>query len=315
MLGLPPPAAAATFAAPNWLNAQPGLEPLPWPSSPHRFPVEDYYGDLLAAISPTPEEDRAVRAWLPVVRERLTNALRPHALDVDVLECGSFATGTHLTSPMFDVDLVARLHTLDATADSPAALLERIRGWVAYGVDADIVVTGGTIVIADKAVGTAGLRVRVIPCASRGGTVRPIARLEDDPLAHRDLVLARDRALGGDSVMRRAIRIAKHVNALQPDHASPPVTSHDIESLALATLTCPATLGDAVAALLKSVATLIRDRPELVHRRRPVSTPATFAAAAEAADQAMGTLDRQVVFDHMNPVFAPASTDSRPAHA
>ena len=152
--------------------------------------------------------------------------------------------------------------------------------------------------------------MRVIPCAPRGGTLRPIAALEDDPLVHRDLVLARDRALGSDSVMRRSIRIAKHVNALQSPNGTSPVTSHEIECLALATLVCPATLGDAVAALLTSIVALIRNRSPTARRDRPAGGRPTFYAAAQAAERGMATLDRQVVFESMNPVFAPPASSA-----
>lgn len=287
-----------------------------WPHQTHRLPAEDFYSDLIAAVSVGEETDRRIRGWLDTAIEHVVETLRPQLLDVDGVLCGSFATGTHVRGTRWDVDVAVRVHTPHDDWREPGHALAELRRWLQEGLGPNVAVAvvGGSVILADDET----VALRIMPCwRSENGAWASVSSLpaprrpahHPDPVGHRDLVISRDRSLGG-SIFRNLIRIVKHLNAeWGRRHGYMPLRSFDIEACALDYCTRPFSLAETIPGFLSTVADAYRALRRSVkdggQRRRPESDRARdlLCEAAEQAERALMTSDHATAYEILIGLF------------
>jgi hypothetical protein len=173
--------------------------------------------------------------------------------------------------------------------DGDEALADLSR-WLSTELSATVTAMGESLLIGERD----ALALRVIPCwlTDGGGwcSVRPFPLREPlgralHPIGHRDLVLARDRSLGADSIFRKLIRLIKHLNARwERLHRNAPLRSFEIETLALRYCTRPMALAEAIPGFLA----FTRDACSAYERRGKSATPESrpdWSVIAEAAER------------------------------
>jgi hypothetical protein len=270
------------------------------------LPAEDFYRQLDSDIAVSGSTDQAIEGWLGIALERIVEAVGPHVMDVDARVCGSFATGMHVAGSPWDVDVALRLHSSELAWDGVASALADTKCWLHSHLAADVELVDGTLVVSEFG----AMRVKVILSwrtpdgwtSSHGAPQVHAHSPFNDPVSHRDLLLARERSLGDGSVMRPLIRLVKYlVQRWKGQHGSAPLSSFEIDNLALSYCTRPMLLTEAVPGFLNfaSDACFTRERPS----RNSVSGSSLFASAARETERALMTASPSVADEILSHVF------------
>jgi hypothetical protein len=145
--------------------------------------------------------------------QALTERLYSHARDVDIVICGSFATGTRCKAQSRDVDAVVRFREpRPEWLARPAAAAPELVTWLrTHDLTGDSEAHEGSVLVRGADMPT----LRLIPAwPDRGG---PATGAHNDgridPVGHRDLMRARRRWLGRDTGFLALIRIVKQLAA------------------------------------------------------------------------------------------------------
>jgi hypothetical protein len=304
MISAPIPSGLA--GTPQWLMAHSQRSPLPLSHPQHPLPAEDFYRRLHSDISVSGSANEAIEGWLGIALERIVEAVGPHVMDVDARVCGSFATGLHVAGSSWDVDVALRLHSPELAWDGVASALADTKRWLHSHLAADVELVDGTLVISEFG----AMRVRVILSwrtpdgwASSHGALQAHAHPPvNDPVSHRDLLLARERSLGDGSVMRPLIRLVKYlVHRWKGQHGWAPLSSFEIDNLALSYCMRPMLLTEAVPGFLSFAADACFTRERLSRNSVPASS--LFASAAQATERALMTANPCVVDEILSDVF------------
>jgi hypothetical protein len=230
--------------------------------------VAGVYNALLAALDPEDDVARDVGRWARQAASRLAEAVRVHVGDVDSVVCGSLASGAHVATAQWDVDVCVQAHTGRPGSDrDPNAALDDVSRWITAIVGASATVDQARNHI--KIDSTGGLPVDVIVAWATphkpGGFVcaRP-GRGDSElipcaPAMHCDRLRARDALLGRDGAFLKVIRIAKHVTRRWAAlHETTPLSSFELDVLALDALTQPHEVAEGLAYLFRRAAGLVR---------------------------------------------------------
>jgi hypothetical protein len=230
--------------------------------------VAGVYNALLAVLDPEADVARDVGRWALQAASRLAEAVRVHVGDVDSVVCGSLASGAHVATAHWDVDVCIQAHAGRPRWDrDPDAALEDVSRWITaiVGVSATVDQARNHIMIDT----TGGLPVDVIVAWATphkpGGFVSARPGRSDSelipcaPAMHCDRLRARDALLGRDGAFLKVIRIAKHVTRQWAAlHETTPLSSFELDVLALDALTQPFEIAEGVAFMFRRAAELVR---------------------------------------------------------
>jgi len=253
--------------APTWVRAAPvgGHQRVGWPPKAPQLPADRFFVDLAARTAVEERITRQVRGWIDQACRRIGECVRPHLGDADAVLCGSLASGTHIATVGWEVDIAVRAFSVRrGWDDEPHAVLDDIARWLKAGIDADVVRGQRNVTI--QSVGSVPVNVGVCwrsqePNAEFRGSWTEGGDLCDvfvQPLAHRDLISARNASLGGDSSLLKLIRIVKHLNATwTKTRKQAPLSSFLVEVLALEVCRRPFTLAEGVTDYLRRSAKLV----------------------------------------------------------
>lgn len=279
-----PQADGPDIRRPSWLNDEPRARDAGWPRRSPRLPADDFYARLVAHISVPLQVERSISSWIEAAGQRVADAIRPHAADVDTVICGSFSARTYIASELWDVDLAVRLKDRHHSWDEPTRAVEDLRTWLSHAFEAHIEATDQSVRITSRDAPD----VDVLPCwrapRGRAGLVCPhgLASRHVDPAGHRDLLAARDASLGAKSGFLNVIKIVKHLNQRWgSERGTPPLTTFHIEALALTHCTRPFSLAEEVAEFLEAAAQLVR---------KPLQDPLGVGDPIVAGDAALASV-------------------------
>jgi hypothetical protein len=314
----PKPIECAAPRMTSFDSADRDSRPERWPPETPSTPSDVFYLQLIDAVSVAPEVWTSAKVWVEGAMESVLDAVRPHALDVDALICGSFATKTHLYTAPWDIDLVLRFRERRRGWDvSAGAALEDVTRWLSHAFEASIRPNKGTVRLA----GSGALTLDILPAWrapdepgglwSAGTSDLGGRGLRLDPAGHRDLVRARNACLGHDSAFIKLIRIVKHLNhrwAYQYPQA--PVSSFHIECLALHLCTAPFVLAEGVSDFLRAASRrLLTPLEDPLHMGPPLVAPdpefasRLFSEAASGTEEALMTDDAPSVRKALTELF------------
>lgn len=316
-------AESSRYTAPTWVRANPRRRParVRHPTPVATTAVAGVYDALLAALDPEDDVARDVGKWAQQAATRLAEAVRVHVGDVDAVVCGSLASGAHVATAQWDVDICVQAHAGRPGWDrDPNAALDDVSRWITAIVGVSATVDQARNHIRIHSAG--GLPVDVIVAWATpnkpGGFVcaRPgrsdLELIPCAPAMHSDRVRARDALLGRDGAFLKVIRIAKHVTrrwaALQE---TTPLNSFEVDVLALEVLTQPFDVAEGVAFLFRHAAELVRQPVPCALApggRFAVTAPEVAEAflcdAAARSDEAMFAIDADSAVTVLGEAFA-----------
>jgi hypothetical protein len=271
------------FGSPSWATVSTLSCPsTPWPPVGPDLPADAFYARLIDWISVRESTRDSVAVWLHDAVSRILGSVRLHAFDVDALLCGSFATATHVRTAPWDIDVLVRFRAPPrAWQDEPGLALDDLARWLSQELATDVDVGTHTV----RLPVSPRLHLEVTPCWLTVGQAPRFTmpmRLPQrsfaapvDPAAHRDLISARNAALGRNEFLN-LIRAARHLNQRWAEqHGNAPLTSFHIEALALTLCDKPFTLAEGMASFLRGASQLVL---------RPLRDPARVADPVAAQD-------------------------------
>jgi len=323
---LPPPAVPAgpdlsRFTAPTWVRTAPRRRQhrVGWPPQVPELAADQFFADLATSTAVEDRITRQVHGWIDRACLRIIECIRPHLGDVDAVLCGSLATGTHLATAAWEVDIAVRAHVVRrGWSRESRVVLDDMARWLDAAIDADVVRRSQTVAIESPG----GVPVNVGVCwrpEERDAEVRgswsedgDVSDVFIEPLAHRDLIAARNASLGGDSSFRTLIRIVKHLNASwTKTREQPPLSSLLVEVLALKVCHRPFALAEGVTDFLHRSAGLVRgpvSHPlsprKTLRSARPQEASALLAQAADICEQSLFATDGAIAYAQLQRLFA-----------
>lgn len=291
---------SSRFTPPTWVRSAPKRRPfqVQWPPPTPETAPGRYYDELVVAISVDESVSRRVATWAQRACARVSETLRCHLGDVDAALCGSLVSTTHVATTPWDVDVFVRAHggKSEWDADSTAAL-EDITRWLSASIDAKIT-RGSESVLIESPGGLVvdvgiGWRTERAPSGfvRQSHPTRQSSTLESfDPSLHLAKLAARNALLGRDSVFIKLLRIAKHLNGRWiHQYGEAPLTSFEIEVLALQVCTQPFDLAEGLPQFLRQAARSTRSpvrAPPAPSRQLASGLPDSAAVLLEnAADR------------------------------
>lgn len=272
------------YTAPTWARSTPRHRPasVAWPPAEPALLADRLFEEVVAELVVDERVTKAVVTWLDRAERRIADAVRPHLGDVHVGRCGSFASRTHLSTG-WDVDIAvltfAESSTLRRSGGSD--FLHNLARWLETDLEVPASVDGDAVAV--DAPG--GVVVRVLPFSRVDGRTANVAgtsRCPVDPLAHTQLVSARNAHLGNDDCFSGLVRAVKHLFRAHEPAREPALSSFAIETLALNLCTAPFRLADGVTHFLRTCAEIVQ-RP-FTHPFAP-NAPIKVREAREVADR------------------------------
>lgn len=278
---------ASRYTAPTWVRAAPPRRTARAQRPMYVAPAAPAYAALVEALGVDENLLKPVLRWAQRATDRIVEAVRCHLGDVDAFICGSLATGTSAATTPPDIDVFLRAHAGRHGWDQqPDAALDDLARWLRSAVGgASLHRLGDCVVIASpgglKVDVKMGWRTSAAPGLFVGADWTPegAALIPFDPRTHSETLLARNALLRGDSAFLKLVRVIKHVNARwQSIVGAAPLTSFELESLALTICTEPFDLAEGLPFFFRRAA-------ELVDSRKPsaLGTAASAVANSELA--------------------------------
>lgn len=286
--------------------------PVTWPPEEPERAVTVYFDQLSAVLAVNPRAIAAARERREVVASMVGDALRPHCLDVDVLPCGSYASGTAVAAST-DIDLAVRVWSEpESWEGSPQRALAEVKRWLSYSCEKPLQETKYGVRMEFDDEGPNVQLLLFLPHGSsrqRGPSLASNHPVGDwlcaDPPGHAALIRARNVALG-HSRFAKTLRLIKQLAGqweLELDR--PVVSSYVLEALALDYFRAPFALPEGVAGFLSFAADAgqepVADPAGQLHE---VDDPASFAArcrdaSAQVAGAVVAELDPAAVIRHL----------------
>lgn len=272
------------YTAPTWARSTPRHRPasVSWPPAEPALPADRLLDELVAELVVDERITKAVDAWLDRAERRIADAVRPHLGDVHVARCGSFASRTHL-SAAWDVDIAVRTLAEPPTARRSGSSdpVNDLARWLTTDLEVPASVNANSVAV--DAPG--GVVVRVLPFwhvnGRRADDAGP-SRCPVDPVAHTQLVCARNAHLGNNGCFSRLIRVIKHLTRRHEPAQEPALSSFAVETLALNVSTTPFCLAEGVTHFLRTCAELVNH--PFTHPLAP-DAPITLLDARRVADR------------------------------
>jgi hypothetical protein len=234
--------------------------------------------------------------WIDAALDRIRAVLRPHVFDVQAALCGSVASQTCVAGREWEIDVALRAHSPSPSWNEGCHALEDLQRWLRRGIEADIDITGASVVISAPESPAIGIVPWWRLPDGRWRCSLPAAESDNvDPIEHCALICARDSALGRHSAFKDLIRIVKYLTRRwEIEHGRALLNSFTIDVLALNHCTVPFNLSEGIPRLLAAAAGAVTRplRHPLAARPQSAIADASLVSTllADAADRAESAL-------------------------